>query len=77
MTFAEFIALKGAKNLAVVCEVAEPTAYSWRNRDFIPRNRWDVIMSAYELTYADMRAMEILSRAARAAKKLAPSEISI
>ena len=63
MTFADFIAEKGSRALAIVLGVSEGTTRSWASRNGIPRDHWDRLMEVYpRLKYRDLRDMESASK---------------
>ena len=64
--FADFIADKGARPLAIVFGVSIQTIYSWKRRNLVPRSRWDRFMEVYGISYRRLREMEAASTRADA-----------
>lgn len=61
--FSEFIVDKGVARIADACGVAESTVRKWKERNRIPRERWDAIMDRWpSLKYSHMKALEAASR---------------
>lgn len=56
MTFAEFVAQRGAQAVAEACGQPVQTAHLWKHRNAIPRRYWPKIMAAFP----DVGAAEIL-----------------
>jgi hypothetical protein len=65
--FADFITARGVRSLATLFGVPIHTVYSWRRRNLIPRTRWDVLIDAYGLSWAELRDMETGAASAIAA----------
>ena len=68
MTFAEFIAKRGAQTISSRLGRDVSQIYVWKTRNKIPRERWPELLVAFEdLTVDDLFAMAHASKSAERA----------